>query len=722
MFRSHPFVAPTRVVVTALTIAWALLLAFSPLSVMAATPSPSTTQAKGGHGSATAAPEPQANPQLLGEYAFVDMKQGDTYNATVVIPETGSYLITAVDDKAAADFNMTVTDEAGKELYHDVFKTTELPLDTGTISLTFSAANANTLSFVVLGQIGGMTTDEKDPGKLVPGSIYDNQRVNDTLYATLSIPPTVYPRQVLIALQPGDGDEFNAYAQGDNVSATIDTKDDTILRFWTHGGDFTVQVQPDQRRSKLSLAVFVTGEPTTLTFDKPLDGIIPSGATESVYQVQVDTNYTDLKLSVDSKASLGVTLLDNYYNYKVYYSSNGEPSVDIDALYPGVYYVVVQATDKVKEDTPFTLNITGKAGRPTMALEQGKSADDEFAEGEKSLNYSFNVDKPGARVAINLKGGSQDVDFDLNAGLKPGATTWSSYSSGSDETLSFLAPVAGTYYISVLSNDNTGKFSVEAEQGDVAPTLATNELLYDNIKGHAQNFYLLPVTEAGQLLSVIMVGPEATDLDLTVNGYDNSGENILSLSGYSSGSAEAVSYLLPAAGVYEVGVSSNYSDDGGDFFIEAQLVDPNYFGAQWATGAKASSEYGNDQYSAKQATGASDTPTAGDTPTAWASAQADDGVQTLALTYDVAVKPSAILIYESYNPGAITTIEAYNSKTKKWVAIYKGKAGPTDEAYRVFQPELTPVDFETNQIRLTLDTAAVDGFNEIDAVKLYGRP
>jgi hypothetical protein len=325
-------------------------------------------------------------------------------------------------------------------------------------------------------------------------------------------------------------------------------------------------------------------------------------------------------------------------------------------------------------------------------------------------------------VTVTLTGADEDTDFDLSAGVKPGSTTWSSYSSGPNESLTFLAPVAGTYYITVLSNDNTGAFTIQADQGDVAPTLSTNSLLYDTVKGHSQNLYLLPVTEAGPLLSVVMVGPEDTDLDLTVNGYDNSGENILSLSGYSSGSAEAVSYLLPAAGLYEVGVSSNYSEEGGYFFIEAQVVDPNFFGAQWATGATASSEYGKEDYSALQATGASNTPTAGDTPTAWASASADDGEQTLDLTYEVPVKPSAVLVYESYNPGAITKIEAYDKENDNWVSIYEGEAGPIEDTYRVFSPELTPTDFATNEIRLTLDTTAVEGYNEIDAVELYGRP
>jgi hypothetical protein len=273
-----------------------------------------------------------------------------------------------------------------------------------------------------------------------------------------------------------------------------------------------------------------------------------------------------------------------------------------------------------------------------------------------------------------------------------------------------------------LSNDNTGAFTIQVDEGDPAPTLETNAVFYDTVEGYDRNIYLLPIEEAGQLLSVILVGPEDVDLDLTVNGYNSNGDNILNLGGYNSGSAETVSYVLPEAGLYEVVVSSSYSEQGGYFFIQAQVVDPRFFGSQWAVDATASSEYGDEGYAPLQATGASDTPTAGDFSTAWASQEPDAGIETLELTFEVPVKPAGLAIFESYNPGAITTIEAFDSESGEWVVLYEGEAGPVEETYRIFTPEITPVDFVTDQIRLTLDTAAVDGWNEIDAVQLFGRP
>ena len=711
MFRAFAIVAPTRLVV----IVMAALLAFSPFAVMAAPAAQFGSVANTGE-------TPAGDVLLLGEYAFVDMLNGDTYTAQVVIPESGNYLITAVDDAAAEDFDLIVTDEAGNELYNDIFVTTGLDLEPGTVTLTFVAVADNQLGVVVLGQIGGMTSDESQPGKLVPGSIYINDEVSDTLYATISVPPSTFPRQVLVAFEPGEGDTYYAYAEGENVyaSATTDTND--ILRFWTHGGDYALQVDAYERRSELTLVVFVTGQPAPMTMDEPLEGEVPAGATEVVYELQLDTNYTDIEMVVDGEDDLAITLLDNYYDYDVYHSSYGEEELVIDALYPGVYYVLVQAPEAADENIPFSFTLTGEAGRPTTQLESGTAFEDEFAEGETSINYSFEIANPGAMVTVSLSGANEDSDYDITAGLHPGGANWSSYSWGSDETLTFLAPIAGTYYVTVLSNDYAGGFTIQVDEGEAAPTLETNAIFYDTVEGYSRNLYLLPIAEAGQLLSVILVGPENADLDLTVNGYNSDGDSILNLSGYSSGSAEAVSYLLPEAGLYEVGVSASYSEQGGYFFIQAQVIDPRFFGSQWAIDAVASSQYGEEDSSALQATGASNTPSAGDYPTAWASQDADAGIETLELTYEVPVRPSALAIFESYNPGAITTIEAYDSENDEWVVIYEGEAAATEETYRIFAPELTPVGFITNQIRLTLDSAAVPGWNEIDAVQLFGRP
>jgi hypothetical protein len=665
--------------------------------------------------------EAGGEPLLLGQYANAPMAAGDTVSYEVVIPESGTYLITAVDDTAAADFDLVVTDEAGTELYNDVFATTELALEAGTITLNFTAAADNTLFMVVLGQIGAMSDDERAPGKLLPGSVYLEEDVSEARYATVTVPETAYPQQVLVYVEPGDGDTFYAYAEGESVYASITTDSDNILRFWTQGGEYKIYAEPYDRRSDLTLIVFLSGRPAEVTLDTPREAALAAGVTEMIYEIQLDSNYTDLEIAIDSDGDLGVTLLDTYYNSQIYHSSYGEDTLEIDALYPGVYYILVQASEKSEEETPYTLSITGDAGRPTAALELGVPFDDEFTSDDESINYSFDVVNPGSEVVVTISGADSDTDFDMYAGLRPGSSSWSAYSYGSEETLTFLAPIAGTYYITVVGNGDEGPFTIQAAEGEVAPLLENGAVIYDLLEGGVRNNYLLPVTEGGQLLTVALVGPASEDFDLSVNGFNARGDNILSLSGYSSGSAEIVSYVVAEPGNYAVSVSS-YGEDGGYYFLQAQVVDPRTFGGQWAIDAVASSQAGDDDFSALQATGPSDSDGAPDSPTAWIAAEDDGGEETLELTFTVPVIPHAVVVTESANPGAITRIEALDPESGEWVVIYEGAAAPTEEGYRVFVPTLTPVDFATDQLRLTLDTAAVPGANQIDAVQLYGRP
>jgi hypothetical protein len=124
----------------------------------------------------------------------------------------------------------------------------------------------------------------------------------------------------------------------------------------------------------------------------------------------------------------------------------------------------------------------------------------------------------------------------------------------------------------------------------------------------------------------------------------------------------------------------------------ADTPTPNEEGTleQWAVTAEASSQYTDDSWSAQQATGAPDTPEAGDNATAWAAASADVEVETLALVYAQAVIPTGIEIHESFNPGAIVKIEVLDPNTDAWVVVWEGVADTAGEEMAVFSPELTP--------------------------------
>jgi len=168
-------------------------------------------------------------------------------------------------------------------------------------------------------------------------------------------------------------------------------------------------------------------------------------------------------------------------------------------------------------------------------------------------------------------------------------------------------------------------------------------------------------------------------------------------------SMEAQSRLMNAAKLLE----ENEEDDAGRLH-------------QWASGAAASSEFGPQDWSATQATGKPNTLIAGDNKTAWASLDADGIPERLQLSYDKPVHLTAVRVHETYNPGAVSKVEAYDVDGK-WHTVWEGKdATPAPIGW--FKAVIDPPAWSTRLIKITIDNAAVAGWNEIDAVELIGVP
>jgi hypothetical protein len=95
-------------------------------------------------------------------------------------------------------------------------------------------------------------------------------------------------------------------------------------------------------------------------------------------------------------------------------------------------------------------------------------------------------------------------------------------------------------------------------------------------------------------------------------------------------------------------------------------------------------------------------------------------LEFLELKFKKKVFPSKIEVYETYNPGSLVKISAMN-ENKKWVTLWKGKREKqTISKSRIFKPKLKEIDFQTNLIRLDIDTNGSSSFYEIDAVRLIG--
>ena len=142
---------------------------------------------------------------------------------------------------------------------------------------------------------------------------------------------------------------------------------------------------------------------------------------------------------------------------------------------------------------------------------------------------------------------------------------------------------------------------------------------------------------------------------------------------------------------------------------------------QWAKTARASSEYGNPGWAASQATGPPNTPQPGDHDTAWTPKDQDGGEHWIELSYRQSVHPFGIRILESFNPGAVIKVEA-QTPDRGWHLLWQGADPTLGQPIGKFEVPFAAPPFATRVIRITLDTARVPGWNEIDAVELIGKP
>ena len=141
---------------------------------------------------------------------------------------------------------------------------------------------------------------------------------------------------------------------------------------------------------------------------------------------------------------------------------------------------------------------------------------------------------------------------------------------------------------------------------------------------------------------------------------------------------------------------------------------------QWATGATASSQYGDDDYSAQQAIGAPNTMECGDIETAWAS-ETSDGVDWLEVTFATAVVPSEINIRETNMPGFINKVEV-KDEAGVYYTVWEGTPAIVEECPRVLTVSVSGVNARVSAVRINLDQREGGWWNEIDAVELVGVP
>lgn len=131
-----------------------------------------------------------------------------------------------------------------------------------------------------------------------------------------------------------------------------------------------------------------------------------------------------------------------------------------------------------------------------------------------------------------------------------------------------------------------------------------------------------------------------------------------------------------------------------------------------------SSQNGNVEYSALQALGTPNVfPANSLSPNAWTSATPDAAVEFLVLGFPNDAPINFIDVYEASNAGAITNISVKNSSTLVYSTVFTGTASATAvSGKKRFNFPITL--FNVSEIRIELNSAAVPGYNSIDAVAI----
>lgn len=105
----------------------------------------------------------------------------------------------------------------------------------------------------------------------------------------------------------------------------------------------------------------------------------------------------------------------------------------------------------------------------------------------------------------------------------------------------------------------------------------------------------------------------------------------------------------------------------------------------------------------------------GDIPTAWASGTTDGSKEWLDLDYENMVMPKEIWIYETYNPGAVYKVGMFNVMGRE-IVVWEGTDPLAGKGTNGIAKIAVAKSFPTNRVKVYVDSPAVAGWNEIDAV------
>jgi hypothetical protein len=136
----------------------------------------------------------------------------------------------------------------------------------------------------------------------------------------------------------------------------------------------------------------------------------------------------------------------------------------------------------------------------------------------------------------------------------------------------------------------------------------------------------------------------------------------------------------------------------------------------WATSVRSfSTQYSSPAWSAAQVLGAPNVyPASGDQQAAWASLGADDRAEWIEVGFDQPRPVASVEIFETYNAGAVNRVELITS-TGRRIQAFAGPAALREGSFKR-QIQVACTKEPVVAVRVELDSKAVAGWNEIDAI------
>ncbi len=136
--------------------------------------------------------------------------------------------------------------------------------------------------------------------------------------------------------------------------------------------------------------------------------------------------------------------------------------------------------------------------------------------------------------------------------------------------------------------------------------------------------------------------------------------------------------------------------------------------SQWASKARASSQYSPSDWSTQQATGEPNTSKCGDIKTAWAPGSSGDGPEWLEVVFDTPIYATRLRVHETYNAGFINEVEFVDIAGEKH-GVWWGK--DTTPCPGWFEININQTSYLVKGVILH---TRIGGYEEIDAVELTG--